>query len=108
MWGITNGMLVSNVLVTSIEFAIDSTDTVIGVSFYDTNTESPLIGASAQNIGGHQWLLTWNTMQSMNGNYAVCAEHRDLIGKHDLLCASAPIDRSMPVQDVSTSRREVG
>jgi hypothetical protein len=74
MWGITNGMVVSNVLVTSIELAVDTTDEVVGVSFYDTNTLSPIIGASAQNVGGNQWLLTWNTTHSYNGEYAVCAQ----------------------------------
>jgi hypothetical protein len=74
MWGITNGMVVSNVLVTSIEFAVDSTDQVVGVTFYDTNTASPITGASAQNVGGNRWLLVWNTLQSFNGDYSVCAE----------------------------------
>jgi hypothetical protein len=73
LWGINNDMVVSKVLVTSIEIGLDCTDEVVGLSFYDTNTASPLIGASAQNIGGNQWLFIWNTMQSFNGQYAVCA-----------------------------------
>ncbi len=73
MWGITNGMVISNVLVTSIEFSVDSTDEIIGVSFYDTN-DNPIIGASAQQLGSNEWLLVWNTTMSYNGDYTFNAE----------------------------------
>jgi len=66
-------MPVKNVLVTSIEIGLDCTDEVVGISFYDTNTASALIGASAENIGGNEWLFVWNTTESFNGQYAVCA-----------------------------------
>ncbi|HEY4258303.1 MAG TPA: hypothetical protein VGM66_13905 [Candidatus Udaeobacter sp.] len=73
MWGITNGMVLSNVLETVVEFAVDSTDQVVGVSFYDTNN-IPLIGASAQSIGSNVWVLIWNTTMVFNGDYAIHAE----------------------------------
>ncbi len=74
LYGLTNGMEVSNVLETVIEFAVDSTDQVVGVTFYDANTTSPIAGASAQNVGGNRWLLVWNTLQTFNGDYALCAK----------------------------------
>lgn len=74
LWGITNGMIISNVLVTTIEFAVDSTDQVVGVTFYDMNSASPIIGASGQSLGGNRWLLVWNTTLSFNGDYAICAQ----------------------------------
>jgi hypothetical protein len=72
LWGLTNGMIVSNVLVTPIEFAVDSTDQVVGVTFYDTNN-NPIIGASAQPYG-NGWLLVWDTLMSFNGDYPIQAE----------------------------------
>ena len=64
MWGITNGMVVSNVLVTG-SGAVDSTDQVVGVTFYDTNSASPIIGASAVKMSAAiSLLLVWNTLQA--------------------------------------------
>jgi hypothetical protein len=73
MWGITNGMVLHDELITPIEFAVDSTDQVVGVTFYDENN-SPIIGATAQPLGGNGWLLVWNTTLSFNGDYSVYAE----------------------------------
>jgi hypothetical protein len=72
LWGITNSMIVSNVLATPIEFSVGSTDQIVGVTFYDTNN-NPIIGASAQPYGDG-WLLVWNTTESFNGNYTIEAE----------------------------------
>lgn len=74
LWGITNGMVVSNVLVTSIEIATTNTDPIAGIVLYDANTLSPIPGASVENAGGNQWLLVWNTLQSINNTYELCAE----------------------------------
>jgi hypothetical protein len=73
MYGITNGMVVSNELITPIEFAVDSTDQIVGVTFYDENT-NPIVGATAQPFGGNAWLLVWNTTLSLNGDYTIYAE----------------------------------
>ncbi|MGH7991222.1 MAG: hypothetical protein ACREDS_13655, partial [Limisphaerales bacterium] len=73
MYGITNGMVVSNELITPIEFAVDSTDQVVGVTFYDENT-NPIVGATAQSLGGNAWLLVWNTTLLLNGDYTIYAE----------------------------------
>ncbi len=73
LWGLTNGMVVSNELVTPIEFAVDNiTDQIVGVTFYDENN-SPLIGASASG-SGNSWTLVWNTTMSFNGDYDIYAE----------------------------------
>jgi hypothetical protein len=73
LWGITNGMVLDNVLVTSLELGLTNADQVVGISFYDTNN-SPLIGASAVQLGGNNWLLEWNTTVEQNGNYCFYAE----------------------------------
>jgi len=72
LWGITNGMVLHDELITPIEFSVDSTDQVVGITFYDTNN-SPIIGASAQ-PNGSGWLLVWNTTMSYNGDYNIYAE----------------------------------
>jgi len=74
LFGITNGMVLHDELITPVEFSVDSTDQVVGVTFYDANTASPITGASAQNVGGNRWLLVWNTLQAFNGDYALCAK----------------------------------
>ncbi len=73
LWGLTNGMILSNEVITPIEFAVSFTDQVVGVSFYDGNT-NPIIGAAAQPVGSNAWFLEWNTTMSLNGTYNVYAE----------------------------------
>jgi len=72
IWGLTNGMVLSGEMQFPIELALDSTDEIVGVTFYDEN-DSPIIGASAQGAGNH-WTLDWNTPMSYNGNYTIYAE----------------------------------
>jgi hypothetical protein len=72
LWGITNGMVLHDVLITPIEFSVGNTDQIVGVTFYDENN-SPIIGASAQGSGNY-WTLVWNTLQSFNGDYNIYAE----------------------------------
>jgi hypothetical protein len=71
--GLTNGTVLSGTVQFPIEFALDSTDQIVGVSFYDTNN-NPIIGASGQSIGGNVWEMVWNTPMSFNGDYTVIAE----------------------------------
>jgi hypothetical protein len=73
MWGITNGMIVSNVLLTPIEFAVGTTDQIVDVTFCDTN-DVPISGAYAEQGANGGWWLDWNTTQAFNGQYAICAE----------------------------------
>ncbi|MGH7941435.1 MAG: hypothetical protein ACREFR_10240, partial [Limisphaerales bacterium] len=73
IFGLTNGEVLSGTVQQPIEFAVDTTDEVIGVTFYDTN-ENPVIGAHAAPGPGGGWILNWNTTQSANGNYAIMAE----------------------------------
>lgn len=74
IYGITNGVVLHDEVLTPIEFALDSTDQIAGVTFYDQNN-NPIIGASAQPFGdGNGWLLVWNTTMSFNGNYSIYAE----------------------------------
>ena len=73
IWGITNGMVVSNVLLTPIEFAVGTTDQIVDVTFCDTN-DVPIPGAYAEQGGNGGWWMDWNTTQTFNGQYAVCAE----------------------------------
>jgi len=81
IFGLTDGMLLSGTIQQPIEFAVDTTDEVVGVSFYDTN-DNPVIGAHATPGPGGGWILNWNTAQSANGNYAIEAE-LDLAGTND-------------------------
>lgn len=73
IFGLTNGMVVSGDVQQPIEFAVDTTDEVVGVTLYDTN-ENPVIGATATPGHAGGWILNWDTTMSANGNYAVEAE----------------------------------
>ncbi len=73
LWGVTNGMVLHDELITPVEFSVGSTDQIVGVTFYD-EYNSPIIGASAQPLGSNAWLLVWNTLQSFNGDYNIYAE----------------------------------
>jgi hypothetical protein len=70
--GLTNGIVLSGEVQLPIELALDSTDEIVGVTFYDENN-SPIIGASAHG-SGNCWSLDWNTPMSANGNYNIYAE----------------------------------
>jgi hypothetical protein len=72
IYGLTNGAVLSGTMQFPIEFALGSTDQIVGVTFYDENN-SPIIGASAQG-SGNLWTLTWNTPMAFNGNYNMYAE----------------------------------
>jgi hypothetical protein len=50
IYGLTNGAVLSGSMQFPIEFALGSTDEIVGVAFYDENN-SPIIGASAQGTG---------------------------------------------------------
>jgi hypothetical protein len=74
IFGLTNGAVLSGVVQFPIEMAwTNTTDQVVGISFYDANT-NPIIGAYAQSSGGNGWQMIWNTPVSLNGNYSVYAE----------------------------------
>jgi hypothetical protein len=70
--GMTNGMVLSGEMKFPIEFAVGSTDEIVGVAFYDENG-SPITGASAQGAGNY-WIMDWNTFMSFNGDYNIYAE----------------------------------
>ena len=72
IWGLTNGAVVSGQIQLPIEFAVGSTDQIVGVSFCDQNN-SPIIGAAAQGAGNY-WILNWDTSMLANGNYNLYAE----------------------------------
>ena len=72
IYSLTNGAVLSGTMQFPIEFALGSTDQIVGVTFYDENN-SPIIGASAQGSGNY-WTLTWNTPMAFNGNYNMYAE----------------------------------
>ena len=72
IYGLTNGAVLSDTMQFPIEFAVGSTDVIVGVVFYDENS-LPIIGASAQGTNNN-WTLTWNTPMSFNGSYSVYAE----------------------------------
>lgn len=71
-WGITNGIVLHDEVITPIEYAVTSTDIIAGVSFYDSNG-NPLSGASAYG-SGNNWALVWNTLAYENGNYNIYAQ----------------------------------
>jgi hypothetical protein len=73
IFGLTNGMVLSGSIQQPLEFAVDTTDEISGVTFYDTNG-NPLIGAQATSGPGGGWILNWNTAKSPNGNIAIQAE----------------------------------
>lgn len=72
IYGMTNGVVLSGMMQFPIEFALASTDQIVGVTFYDENN-SPIVGASAQGSSNY-WTLTWNTPMSFNGDYNIYAE----------------------------------
>ena len=72
-YGLTNGTVLSGTVQFPIEMALDSTDEIAGITFYDVNTSAPLLGASTGRAGS-QWVLDWNTSKSFNGDYNIYAE----------------------------------
>lgn len=81
IFGLTNGEVLSGTIQQPIEFAVGTTDEIIGVSFYDTN-DDPIIGSYAAPGPGGGWILNWNTTLSANGNYAIEAQ-LDFQGTND-------------------------
>ena len=75
VYGLTNGMVLSGTVQFPIEIAwTNNTDQIVGVSFYDANT-NPIIGAYAQQVGSSNgWQMVWDTPISFNGDYSVYAE----------------------------------
>ena len=86
IYGLTNGAVLSGTMQFLIEFAVGSTDQIVGVSFYDENS-SPIIGASAQGAGNF-WTLDWNTQMLPNGN---CSIYAELDFASDAPVISAPV-----------------
>lgn len=89
IYGLTNGMILSNEVITPIELAVPFTDQVVGVTFYDGNT-NPIAGAIAQSLDGNSnvWFMEWNTTMSFNGTYDLYAE-LDFASNNSLF--SAPV-----------------
>jgi hypothetical protein len=73
IFGLTNGMVLSGNVQFPIEFGVDTTDEIVGVTFYDTN-DNPVIGASATPGPGGGWILNWDTSMFPNGSDAIEAE----------------------------------
>ena len=72
IFGLTNGAVLSGTVQFPIEIGLDDTDEVVGVVFYDENS-NPIIGATGDGNGDH-WTLTWNTLTTANGTYNLYAE----------------------------------
>ncbi|MGH7951235.1 MAG: hypothetical protein ACREFE_04865 [Limisphaerales bacterium] len=73
VYGLTNGMVLSGVVQFPIEMALDYTDQIVGVSFYDTNND-PILGAYAPSSSSNVWQMVWDTPMSFNGDYTIYAE----------------------------------
>ncbi|HTV42760.1 MAG TPA: hypothetical protein VMF08_19505, partial [Candidatus Sulfotelmatobacter sp.] len=73
IFGLTNGEVLSGSIQQPIEFAVDTTDEIVGVSFTDTN-QNPLIGAYATPGPNGGWTLNWDTSMETNGIYAIEAQ----------------------------------
>jgi hypothetical protein len=72
IYGLTNGMTLSGLVSFPLEMALDSTNEIASVTFYDG--DSPLIGSSAHTTAGGGWVLDWNTPMTLNGNHSIYAE----------------------------------
>jgi hypothetical protein len=72
IYGLTNGMTLSGSVSIPLEMALDSTNEIASVTFYDD--DSPLIGSSAHTTAGGGWVLDWNTPMTLNGNHSIYAE----------------------------------
>jgi hypothetical protein len=74
VYGLTNGMVLSGIVQFPIEVAwTNNTDQIVGVSFYDANT-NPIVGPYAQSPISNVWQMVWNTPISFNGYYSIYAE----------------------------------
>ncbi|MGH7988810.1 MAG: hypothetical protein ACREDS_01255, partial [Limisphaerales bacterium] len=60
IYGLTNGAVLSGTVQYPIEMALTNADQIVGISFYDENT-NPIIGAYAQSSGSNVWQMVWNT-----------------------------------------------
>lgn len=67
IYGLTNGAVMSGEKSFPIEFALNHTDAIVGVTFYDTN-DYPIVGAVAKGTNNY-WTLDWNTPMTPNGSY---------------------------------------
>jgi hypothetical protein len=68
--GLTNGVVLSGYVQIPVEFGVDSTDQIAGLTF-DADG-GPLIGAAG--TGGAPWMMDWNSTLVTNGAYNVGAE----------------------------------
>jgi hypothetical protein len=72
IFGLTNGTVLNGEVQMPIEIAVDSTDQISGVNFYNSSDDSPVIGAHAVQNGG--WTFDWDTSMVENGSYSIYAE----------------------------------
>jgi hypothetical protein len=74
IYGLTNNSTLSGEVQMPIEFAVDSTDNVESVTFFNSADDSPVIGASADTNSAGRWIFDWDTSMVENGNYNIYAE----------------------------------
>ncbi|MFN3407882.1 MAG: Ig-like domain-containing protein [Limisphaerales bacterium] len=70
-YGLTNGVVLSDVVTIPIELSLTNADTITGMSFY-TDDGSPLVGANDSENA--PWVLEWDTRMVPNGTYSIYAE----------------------------------
>lgn len=74
IYGLTNDSTLSGEVQMPIEIAVDSTDHIESVTFFNSADDSPVIGAQAIQNSSGGWVFDWNTSMVENGSYNIYAE----------------------------------
>jgi hypothetical protein len=74
IYGLTNNSTLSGEVQMPIEIAVDSTDHIESVTFFNSADDSPVIGASAYTNSAGGWVFDWNTSMVENGSNNIYAE----------------------------------
>lgn len=74
VYGLTNGATLSGVITMPIEISVTSTDSIQGITFYNSADDSPVIGTTSSTTASGSWVFNWDTTQVPNGTYTIYPE----------------------------------
>lgn len=90
IYGLTNNSTLSGEVQMPIEIAVDSTDHIESVTFFNSADDSPVIGAQAMQNSSGGWVFDWNTSMVENGSYNIYAEV-DFTGDDPVSSVNLPV-----------------
>lgn len=90
IYGLTNNSTLSGEVQMPIEIAVNSTNQISSVTFYNSADDSPVIGASAFTNSTGRWIFDWNTRMVSNGSNNIYAEV-DFITDNPVTSSNLPV-----------------